>query len=308
MSTEAPTDQPLVDGELAEDVMDISGSEDEDALIDIDPVSGVDATPPTAESDSEETYEPPLTFEATEKDSRTAANLQQQHPDNKQGSEELALDCRPLAPPAESNATSEVQDVVEPLPKSLEHASSCTDANDSDDYEPPEPTTSVDVAIVSHDAAAATSESSFSPPDANEDAEAEPTSPDLLAVENEQATTGLAEVATSEGRKASNIAELIRSQGYFTAYESPLQRFRAYRYHPDFVSRASNAPDDLILVQMGAVPEGLSAEQKDAFVVGLRQVIQEIRGRKVKDFRTVASEIAAYRARFLGDNSKVLPL
>ncbi|KAL8945077.1 MAG: hypothetical protein Q9216_000061 [Gyalolechia sp. 2 TL-2023] len=46
---------------------------------------------------------------------------------------------------------------------------------------------------------------------------------------------------------------------------------------------------------MGAVPEGLSAEQKDAFVVGLRQIIQEIRGKKVKDFKTVASEIAAYR-------------
>ena len=74
------------------------------------------------------------------------------------------------------------------------------------------------------------------------------------------------------------------------------------------LTQASNFTDDLILVQMGAVPEGLSAEQKDAFVVGLRQVIQEIRGRKVKDFKTVASEIVAYRARFLGDDFKVLPL
>lgn len=74
------------------------------------------------------------------------------------------------------------------------------------------------------------------------------------------------------------------------------------------LTQASNLADDLILVQMGAVPEGLSAEQKDAFVVGLRQIIQEIRGRKVKDFRTVASEIAAYRVRFLGGNSKILPL
>lgn len=74
------------------------------------------------------------------------------------------------------------------------------------------------------------------------------------------------------------------------------------------LTQASNLADDLILVQMGAVPEGLSAEKKDAFVVGLRQIIQEIRGRKVKDFRIVASEIAAYRARFLGDSSKILPL
>lgn len=86
-----------------------------------------------------------------------------------------------------------------------------------------------------------------------------------------------------------------------------------FRHHPCTaagreLTQASNLADDLILVQMGAVPESLSAERKDAFVVGLRQIIQEIRGRKVKDFRTVASEIAAYRARFLGDNSKILPL
>lgn len=74
------------------------------------------------------------------------------------------------------------------------------------------------------------------------------------------------------------------------------------------LTQASNVTDDLILVQMGAVPEGLSAEKKEAFVVGLRHIIQEIRGRKVKDFRIVASEIAAYRARFLGDSSKILPL
>ena len=64
----------------------------------------------------------------------------------------------------------------------------------------------------------------------------------------------------------------------------------------------------MILVHMGSIPEGLSEEQRSAFVVGLRQTIQEIRVRKVKDFKTVASEIAAYRARFLGDSSKILPL
>lgn len=74
------------------------------------------------------------------------------------------------------------------------------------------------------------------------------------------------------------------------------------------LTQASNVADDMILVQMGAIPEGLSEEQRSAFVVGLRQTIQEIRVRKVKDFKTVASEIAAYRARFLGDSSKILPL
>ena len=64
----------------------------------------------------------------------------------------------------------------------------------------------------------------------------------------------------------------------------------------------------MILVQMGAIPEGLSQAEGDSYANGLRQVIQEIRGRKVKDFNVVASEIAAYRAKFLGDNVKVLPL
>lgn len=59
---------------------------------------------------------------------------------------------------------------------------------------------------------------------------------------------------------------------------------------------------------MGAAPEGLSPEQREAFVVGLRQIIQGIRDKKVKDFKTVASEIAAHRVRFLGDDSKILPL
>lgn len=74
------------------------------------------------------------------------------------------------------------------------------------------------------------------------------------------------------------------------------------------LTQASNIADDMILVQMGAIPEGLSQEQQSAFVGGLRETIQEIRVRKVKDFKTVASEIAAYRARFLGDSSKILPL
>lgn len=74
------------------------------------------------------------------------------------------------------------------------------------------------------------------------------------------------------------------------------------------LTQTSNVADDMILVQMGTIPKGLSPEQHDIFVVGLRKIIQEIRGRKVKDFKTVASEIAAYRARFLGDSSKILPL
>lgn len=64
----------------------------------------------------------------------------------------------------------------------------------------------------------------------------------------------------------------------------------------------------MVLVQMGAIPEGLTSEEGDAYANGLRRIIQEIRGRKVRDFNAVATEITAYRAKFLGDKPKVLPL
>ena len=66
--------------------------------------------------------------------------------------------------------------------------------------------------------------------------------------------------------------------------------------------------DDMILVQMSSAQEGSTQEDKDAYIAGLKKIIQDMRVKKVKDFNTVASEIAAYRARFRGDSSKILPL
>ncbi|KAI9828215.1 MAG: hypothetical protein M1819_004592 [Sarea resinae] len=64
--------------------------------------------------------------------------------------------------------------------------------------------------------------------------------------------------------------------------------------------------DDMILVQMGAVQEGQTPEEREQYVSGLKQIIHEMRGRKVNDFNTVASELALYRSRFLHDKSRVL--
>ena len=66
--------------------------------------------------------------------------------------------------------------------------------------------------------------------------------------------------------------------------------------------------DDKILVQLGAAPAGLSQEEQDAYSKGLREIIRDIRARNIKDFNIVAAEITAYRARFLGDTTKILPL
>lgn len=66
--------------------------------------------------------------------------------------------------------------------------------------------------------------------------------------------------------------------------------------------------DDNILIEMGSVREGRTKEEKEAYLAGLKGIINDLRRDKVKDFSTVASEIASYRRRFLQDESRVLPL
>ncbi|GAD97649.1 conserved hypothetical protein [Paecilomyces variotii No. 5] len=66
--------------------------------------------------------------------------------------------------------------------------------------------------------------------------------------------------------------------------------------------------DDKILVQMGSQREGRTPKEKDEYIAGLKQIINDMRRDKVKDFSTVAAEIAAYRRRFLQDPSRILSL
>ena len=65
--------------------------------------------------------------------------------------------------------------------------------------------------------------------------------------------------------------------------------------------------DDVILTALGS-PEEFNGERRDQFCDGLKEVLMGLRVRKIRDFDTIAAEILAYRANFLGDNSKVLPL
>ncbi|KAL4788679.1 hypothetical protein BJX76DRAFT_315397 [Aspergillus varians] len=66
--------------------------------------------------------------------------------------------------------------------------------------------------------------------------------------------------------------------------------------------------DDKILVQMGSLREGKTLEECDKYVAGLKETINDMRRDKVKDMNTVATEIAAYRRRFLQDDTRVLAL
>ncbi|KAL7923456.1 hypothetical protein ACQKWADRAFT_289721 [Trichoderma austrokoningii] len=67
------------------------------------------------------------------------------------------------------------------------------------------------------------------------------------------------------------------------------------------------APDDQILLQLGAHEE-FGEEKKQQYINGLRNLLTDFRNRKIKDFQTISQGIIEYRAQFLGDKSKILPL
>ena len=67
------------------------------------------------------------------------------------------------------------------------------------------------------------------------------------------------------------------------------------------------AIDDQIIVQLGAYGNS-EVEQQDQYVAGLRQLLTDFRNRKVKDFQAISQGLIEYRARFLRDKTKILPL
>lgn len=66
--------------------------------------------------------------------------------------------------------------------------------------------------------------------------------------------------------------------------------------------------DDKILVDMSNQREGKTPEEREAYIEGLKDLINSMQRDQVKDFPTIAGEIAAYRRRFLSDPSRILPL
>lgn len=65
--------------------------------------------------------------------------------------------------------------------------------------------------------------------------------------------------------------------------------------------------DDQILLQLGAHGDFEEKRQQE-YINGLRHLLTDFRNRKVKDFQTISQSIIDYRAQFLGDKSKILPL
>ena len=65
--------------------------------------------------------------------------------------------------------------------------------------------------------------------------------------------------------------------------------------------------DDAILREL-ATPEGATSEDQKAFISGLRQLIMDLRNRKISGMTDIASAIAVYRRNFLQDDSRVIKL
>jgi hypothetical protein len=65
--------------------------------------------------------------------------------------------------------------------------------------------------------------------------------------------------------------------------------------------------DDQILLQLGG-NSGFDGEKKQQYISGLRDLLYDFRARKIKDFQTISRGIIDYRARFLGDSTKILAL
>lgn len=341
-STRAADDY-MSDGEMEEDIMDISRSDVDEAELSLyspNPMTEVQRVPNFIDDD--ENYEPPSEIILTQRqesdpdaltshqDSETAkANLQaatQNQPSADQDAEPIESPIpREPSPVANANMAGDEQSK-----RSISHSPSLANASDPDDYEPPEPAPLGEEVSRPAQMSSIDSDKAFSPPDVDTN--------DVVASMSSDSTTTVY-------RQVQKL-EPTSEKGHFTPYESPLKQFKSFRYHPRYLKEVSNGfrsltyshtinpeiplcryeldgvcnddscqsqhlrsiglSDDKILVDLGAKPDDGSSPND--FGNGLREIIHDIRSRKIRDFNIVAGEITAYRAKFLGDSSKVLPL
>ena len=65
--------------------------------------------------------------------------------------------------------------------------------------------------------------------------------------------------------------------------------------------------DDVILREL-ARPEGATPSEQGAFIAGLRELILDLRSRRIGGMSDIAAAITVYRKNFLADDSRVLRL
>ncbi|KXH45714.1 hypothetical protein CNYM01_03994 [Colletotrichum nymphaeae SA-01] len=227
--------------------------------------------------------------------------------------------------------------------------SSSSEQEPEDDYEPAENVVPA-VAAKSPSISPVAADSAVSL--VNSDTDSQQTSARASQIP-EQISLGVNESTPEQGVNAAPLAtqstdEALSSGERFTPYESPLQYFRAYRYHPKFAETVpgglrsltySNRIDPNLPIcpdQLASrdCPRGadcifqhfesmklpddqillqlggttLEGPEKTQFNDGLRKLLQEMRSQNIKDFPSIAKGIVDYRNRFNGDPSKILPL
>ncbi|KAL9042742.1 MAG: hypothetical protein Q9180_000378 [Flavoplaca navasiana] len=213
LSIGVPSIQSLVSGELAEDVMDISGSEDEGEVTGNVPVFSTDAEQLVAKSDSEEPYEPPSSFGGTEDAPNpvTDSSKQQQSLTNEslRQHDNSEADQTPSAinNSAPVDAYVAAEDELHNIPQRgrSQPPSDLSNSDDSDDYEPPEPMASVDLASLTSNTAGAAAEASFPPRDANQNLQACLPSSDALPAVIDQVNLERETSARSASEQVCNL-------------------------------------------------------------------------------------------------------
>lgn len=256
-SSTRSTDNQMSDGELEEDIMDISRSDVDEAELSLyspKPLTEVQDT--SSPIDDEENYEPPSEINITQRqepdpdpvllyqDLETAkADLADQNAEDME-----KLTSGKSSPAANANIAGDVQSQ-----RSISRSPSLADASDLNDYEPPEPAPLGEEVPRSAQMSSVDSEKSFSPPDVDTNDVVAPASSDLTPAFHQQVSVDAITVgAGSQSVRSCSSSPMLadtkqvqklesnRKLGHFTPYESPLKQFKSFRYHPQYLKEVSN--------------------------------------------------------------------
>ncbi|KFY33917.1 hypothetical protein V494_07215 [Pseudogymnoascus sp. VKM F-4513 (FW-928)] len=198
----------------------------------------------------------------------------------------------------------------------VEHNLDSTADGDSDVYEPPEATPPSSTELITADSPP------FSPQSPESTQDAPGTDQDMILASFED---------SAEPAKQDQPERAPAQKSFFTPYESPLKRFKAYRFHPEFTKQVPGGyksltysnniddskelcrfelaggvcndvscefqhfrdivlPDELILVSLGD-SSGYKEEDRTRFIKGLKEVLQDLRISKIRDFQVIAAKI-----------------
>ncbi|KFY70548.1 hypothetical protein V498_10321, partial [Pseudogymnoascus sp. VKM F-4517 (FW-2822)] len=313
---------------------------------------------PLSLQDQDQLQTPPMdlnvddTNPPSQQDTEDEVDMEESIADDAESMQSKDMEIDEPYPPGDESIIG-IQDQNAPVPESLglesNHASAAD--GDSDIYEPPEATPPSSTELI------AANSPPFSPqsPESTQDAPGTDKSMSLAPLE------GSAEPAEAAGAQLSHISndedETEKApvhKSFFTPYESPLKRFKAYRFHPEFTKQVpggyksltysnniddskelcrfelaggvcndvscefqhfrdivlpgawvdvSTVRDELILVSLGD-SSGYKEEDRTRFIKGLKEVLQDLRISKIRDFQVIAAKICIFRQSMFEDSSK----